>query len=134
MSAIPESQIFDALKSLVSNRCYANTFPQPPTSPLWPAIRFVRISAAPVIDICGDGDAESDDTADVRVQLDLCAQSYGAMMTLRAQVKTAMATLNDPKPVWDGEFITFDAETKTHRCSLDYLFYPSTDDGSSSPA
>lgn len=121
-----ESDLNTALKSLVSNRMYPNTFPQAPAVPTWPAIRYSRISAIPSLDICGDG---GDDQADVRMQLDLVASSFGEVQTLRTSVMNALVTF-DPPAIWDGESNEYDSETKTHRCTLDYIFYPSYAPGS----
>jgi hypothetical protein len=119
-----EADIFMKLQSLVSGHCYTSTFPQAPATPVFPAIRYTRVSAAPGEDLLGDG---GDETADVRMQLDLVAKSFGAMTTLRDQVMVAMKNF-DPPAVWDSEFRDYDFETKTHRCVLDYLFYPSSVD------
>lgn len=114
--------VFDALKSLVSNRCYPNTFPQPPKVPIWPAIRYTVISQEPVPDICGTDVGDTDDT---RVQIDCVAASYGDAYALRQSVIAAMQ-LVAPPCLRDGGFETYDSETKTHRMSVDYLFHPSS--------
>lgn len=119
---IIEAGIFTRLQALVTGRCYVNAFPQSPTTPVFPAIVYHRISTVPGEDICGNGD---DAEADVRIQIDMVTKSYGATVTLRDQVKTAMADF-DPPAIWDGEQWFYEPETKTHQCSLDYLFYPSS--------
>lgn len=119
-----EADIDTVLKPLVSNRVYGGIFPQPPERPVWPAIRRTLLGI-PDVDLCGDG---GDETADARLQLDLVvteAAGYTALRTLRALVMTAMRTLTPPA-IWDGEQYDFDEETRTHRCVLDYLIYPST--------
>lgn len=120
-----EADLFTKLQGFVQGRCYPGTFPQPAINPQWPAIRYTRISATPNEDLCGDG---GDESADVRIQIDLVAKSYGAMITLRAQVMAAMKTIVNPSAIWDAEFCDTDFETRTHRCVLDYLFYPSSDE------
>lgn len=117
-----EATVFQRLNGLVNGRCYPNVFPQGPNLPAFPGIVYSRISTTPGEDLCGDGD---DEVADVRVQLDLVAKSYGAVITLRNQVKTLMKNF-DPPAIWDAERWFYDDETKTHRCVLDYLFYPSS--------
>lgn len=124
MTQLSVSQdIVRVLGPLVSQRCYQRTFMQPDGGlPPWPAIRFVFASADPGSTICGDG---GDADADYRVQIDL-ADEYGkgeaAFQALRAQVLAAMQTLG-PAYVWAAQRDEFDAETKTLRCSLDYLVY-----------
>lgn len=124
-----EAQIFSSLKSLVSNRCYPNTFPQSPTKPTWPAIRYVRVATNINQDLIAD---EDDETSDIIIQIDVVGQTYASVQLLREQVIEAMKML-DPKGVWQNQFDTFDAETKTHRCILTFAFYQSSDDGANSP-
>ncbi|WP_287740058.1 DUF3168 domain-containing protein [Diaphorobacter sp.] len=118
-------QIVQAVGPLVGGRCYARTFLQPDGAlPPWPAARFVFASLTTAPSICGDG---GDDAADYRVQIDL-ADAYGkgeaAFLALRAQLLAAMQALGATF-VLDGQRDEFDAETKTLRCSLDYLVYQS---------
>jgi len=131
MSTRPEAAIFEALKSAVDNRCYPIVFPQQPKLPVWPAIRYTRISATPVITLEGDG---GDETADSDFQIDLVALNNAQLVALRAEVMARMKAILDPvQPVWTGESAEYDFETKTHRCRLDYTFYPSSGDGNSPP-
>lgn len=114
--------VYGALKGLVSDRCYPSTFPQPPAVPTWPAIRYTVISSEPVPDICGTDDGETDAT---EVQIDYVAKTYGAAVALRELGRAALM-VTDPPCVRGSGFETFDAETKTHRVSDDYLFHPSS--------
>lgn len=122
--------VFEALKGLVPNavspvtwRCYPNTFMQPDGKlPVWPAIRYQLISSDNVPDICGTDTMDTDDT---RVQVDGAAKTYGGMITLRDGIIAAMQA-TDPPCVRDGLFETYDDETKTHRVSLDFIFYASS--------
>lgn len=121
-----EADLDTALGALVDSRIYGGTFPQPPgrAAPTWPGIRRTLIGI-PNPDLCGDG---GDETADFRLQLDLVvseASGYESLRTLRGQVMTAMSTFSPPA-IWDGEQYFFDEETRTHRCVLDYLIYPSS--------
>ncbi|MDP9991966.1 hypothetical protein J2W28_000994 [Variovorax boronicumulans] len=114
-----------ALKPTVSNRVYRNVFPQAPSVPVWPSIRYTFASVAATQDICGDGGEE---TADYRVQIDLVdLESKGptSFAALTALVKAALAPLQ-PIYVWDSEFEEFDLDTKTNRLAMDYLVFPST--------
>jgi hypothetical protein len=122
--------IFTAFGPLVGNRCYPNTFPEPDNNRprVWPAIRFIIVSRTPIEDICGTNDGDTDDS---RVQLDIVAQTYGAMVTLRDQCADIANGLVSVIPVVRGqEFETFDTETKTHRTVMELLFTPSTASGS----
>lgn len=122
-----ETDIDTALGALVDSRIYPNVFAQPQRRPEWPAIRRTIVSVVPPVDLCGDG---GDDTDDLRIQLDIVvseASGYTALKTLRGQVATAMAAF-DPPAIRDGERYEFDEETRTHRCSMDYMIYPSSDD------
>jgi hypothetical protein len=116
--------VFTALRSLVNDRVYPSTFAQPDGNlPSWPAIRYTITAADPHAEICGTDVGETDDA---RVQIDVVAKSYGAMVTLRDQVMAALQTVTPPA-VRDGSFETYDTETKTHRAVLEYSFYPSSD-------
>lgn len=117
-----ETALFTALKSLVGNRVSPVTFPQPPAVPTWPAIRYTFISTVPIEDLCGDGD---DETAEALVQLDLVASTFSAARALRLQVMAAMRTF-DPPAILQNSSGEFDADTKTYREQLDYLFHPSS--------
>lgn len=113
-----------ALKGFFQDRMYPNVFPQAPSTPVWPSLRYTIIDSSPVVDLCGDG---GDETADTRVQFDIVALTYKQVQQLRDQVKTALAAF-DPPAIWQGESNLWDIETRTHRCQLDYVFYPSSDD------
>lgn len=114
-----------ALSPLVADRVYRNVFPQPPSAPVWPSIRYTFVSVTGTQDICGDGGEE---TADYRVQIDLVdLESKGptSFANLSVLVKAALATLQ-PIYVWESEFEEFDLDTKTNRLAMDYLVFPST--------
>lgn len=123
-----EGVVFTALRSLVSDRCYPNTFMQPPdnTLPTWPAIRYTVTSSEATPDICG---TDVVDTDDVSVQIDIVAKTHGAAVTLRDQVIAALQLASVPN-VRQNQFQEFDQETKTHRITLDYLFSQSSTGGS----
>ncbi len=111
-----------ALSALVGGRVHAATFPQEPLAPSWPAIRFTVVSDTPFPDQCG---SEDEPTDDVRVQLDVVALTYDVMKTLKSSVIAAMASVT-PGCERTGGFETFDAETKTHRAMIEYVFHPSS--------
>lgn len=122
-----EADIFTALKSLVGNRVAPVIFPQSPVVPTWPAIRYNFIDTVPIVDIRGDGD---DETAEVRVQLDVVATTYAAARALRLQVMDAMAVF-DPPAILQSSSSEHDTETKTYREILDYLLNGSSPSGNS---
>lgn len=81
----------------------------------------------PDVDICGDGGEE---TADARIQIDLVvseAAGFAELEKLWGHVMSDMEGLDDPPAVWDGRQTMFDEETRTHRCILEYLIYPSSE-------
>lgn len=123
-----EGVVFTALKSLVGNRCYPNTFIQPEDGalPTWPAIRYTLISGDNAFDLCGTDNVDTDDTV---VQLDLVAKTHGAVVTLRDQAITAMQGLTPPA-VRLSMFNEYDETTKTYRITMDYLFSASSSGGS----
>lgn len=121
------SAVVTLLGPIVSSRVYRNVFPQPPASPVWPAIRYSFPSVTPYADMCGDGGEE---VADFRLQLDVVileSKGPSAFLNLCAQVKSAMATLA-PIYVWDGDFEEFDLDTKTNKMTIDYVVYLSSED------
>jgi hypothetical protein len=128
--------LFTALRSLVSDRCYPSRFPQedvaaPGTvapalsSPTWPAIRCTVVDAEADPTICGTDTVDADNTT---VQIDVVAQTHGAMITLRDQVIAALQS-SDPPSTREGYLELWDAETKTHRGILTYQFHASTPGG-----
>lgn len=114
--------IFETLRDLVDNRCYPNTFPQPPERPVWPAIRYT-IAVDANVDLCRNDNV--DETDEYTAQIDVVAQSYGAAKALRNQVVDALAML-EPPAVREFERETYDTDTKTHRVILEYSFHQST--------
>lgn len=120
-----EQDVVDAIKSRVSNRAYVNVFAQAEAEPVYPAARVFLVSGTPDVDLCGDGGEE---TADFRIQIDIAVNEgagYSALKTIQTLVMADMAAF-DPPAVCDSFRSEFDEETRTHRCSLDYLIYPSS--------
>ena len=117
-----ESDIFAALSPLFDGaRVYAVRFPQEPVRPAFPAARFTFISTAPVDDICGT----DDETADVRVQVDVIDETFDGARAKRASVITAMHGLATPTRM-AGSRDDFDQDLKLYLCSVDFLVYPSS--------
>lgn len=114
-----------ALKAVFNNAVYANAFPQTEAGTglsRLPAARFQIVSAVSAPTVCGTDDRETDDT---RVQIDVVAGDWDALM---AKVDETIAALLNTYPPCTREnyFTTFDVETRTHRASMDYVFYPSS--------
>jgi len=118
-----EGLVYTTAKDLFDGRFYPSRFPQAPELPVWPAGRYTVVSQDGDETICGTDTADTDD---VRVQIDICALTHGAMIALRDSVIDAFAALTPP-PARQGGFQTYDEETKTHRAVLDYLFQQSSD-------
>jgi hypothetical protein len=126
-----EVDLFAELRSLTSGRVYPNVFPQPLSGTyVWPAIRYSLVSSVPIEDLCGDGD---DQTAEVRVQIDVVATTYSAMRALRLQVLGKMVSFPTPARL-DLSMDDYDDETKTHRAILQYMISGSSDPSPHSPA
>ncbi len=122
-----ETDLFTALKTLVANRVYPETFIQPNGAfPVWPSIRYDFVSTIPTITVCGDG---ADETADTRIQIDVVDKTFMATRALRLQVMQAMLNF-DPPAIVENSFSDYDGDTKTFRASIDYVIYKSTAAGS----
>lgn len=113
-----ESDLFEALRGLVADRVYRSKFPQGPGAPVWPAIRFTRVSGTPTPDICGTGD---EDTDDVEYQIDIVAQTPAEVDALAAQVIQAMKAYPHPNARIGRRDDPFDPTTNTERTSLDFV-------------
>lgn len=114
-----KAAVFNALRGLVSNRCYPDRFPQA-SSPLWPAIRVTMAGGTTWQDLDGDGGADNDD---LRVQVDWVAETADARTSLGTSIRTALEAIN---LVMDGPpQELYDAETKTFRGTADWIDYQS---------
>jgi hypothetical protein len=119
-----ESQLFDALKSIVSNRVYPVTFLRANgVPPVWPSIRYSFVSIVPAFGLCGDS---GDDGADTRLQIDCVALTYAEARSVRDNVMAAMVNFLIPA-IYQDTFESYDQETKTYRTQLDYVIYKSSD-------
>lgn len=114
--------IHTALGPLVSGRVFPNTFWQGDRLPTWPAIKYRITGQETNPDLCGTAGVDIDDTD---VQIDIAAQTYGALVTLRDQVITALQTVDPPCVRGEG-FEDRDPELKVHRAVLLYTFHPSS--------
>jgi hypothetical protein len=122
-----EGLLYTMLGPLVNSRCYPLTFIQPDGElPRWPAIRYTLLNGVDSNDICGSTTVDTDDTS---VQLDLVAQTHGAVITLRDQVIAAMLGFSIPA-TRQSNSQEYDEQTKTYRVTLEYLISPSSGAGS----
>lgn len=117
-----EQTVFTALSPLVGGRVHAVTIPQEPKTPITPAIVFSFPSDAVTPDICGDG---GDATADTRIQVDVYSTDFDSARALRLQVLAAMALITPPT-LWQGGFGSYEPDLKLHRCSMDFIHFPSS--------
>ncbi len=117
-----ESDLFDRLGPLVGGRCYPDVFPQRGDSNLWPAIRYVFVTAVPDQTVCGSGD---DLATDFTIQIDGVALKGIERDALRIAIMAAMLTypIFSVCESWEK---SYDSETKAYRIRLDYLLQPSS--------
>ncbi len=109
-----DSIVFDALRALVSNRCYPLVMPQNPT---YPAIVYSRISSNP------ENVLEGGSTIDqVRIQIDCYATTYGSAKSLAEQVRTAMEQASF-KGTLQFDFDDYEPDVKVYRVVQDYYIW-----------
>lgn len=121
---IPEL-LYSRLGPLVGNRAWPNQFAQPvdAQAPVWPAIRWTIVTTDPLASLCGSNDEQTDQ---VDVQIDVVADDYDAMRTLKRQVISALIDTDPPCTRRPGGRETVDMETRTQRAILLYRFHPSS--------
>jgi len=117
-----KTDVFDALQALVDGRCHPSHFPQESEKPTWPAIRIAFSLRNVDDDLCGDSD---DDTADLALEVDICALDYDECQVLRGQVRVIMKAFSPPA-ILESDFSAFDPDSKTERVVLEYTIYPSS--------
>lgn len=122
----PSNLVFAALKTLCEGRVYPDHFPQEPSIPTWPAIRYTGAGGTVYPDLCGDGDSDEDDA---RVQIDVVAKTDSERHAILEQVRARMKTMNPPCIVQGPASKTWDGETKTFRGTIDYIIYGSSVSG-----
>jgi hypothetical protein len=109
-----ETSIFNALKALVSNRCYPLQMPENPT---YPAIVYSRIAGAPFNVL--DASASIDQ---VRMQIDCYALTYDGAKTLSASVRDAMESAAFKGTLqFDIDF--YEEEVKVYRVAMDFYVW-----------
>ena len=85
------------------------------TANLWPCIVLPTEIITPDNTVCGAADLE-----DYRVQIDLYSRSYGALVTLRTSVFTAIEAKFDTA-LRINEMVDYDAGLKLHRRIIEYM-------------
>ena len=119
------SVVNSACKSIFANRFYPTTFVQKDGGmPRWPAGRYTIIDAVPSPTVCGTDDETTDD---VRVQIDVVADTLAECMSLTADVIDALSATEPPCVRDSGPRYLFDEPTRTHRAVMDFIFYPSSE-------
>mgnify|MGYP002133484995 FL=1 len=114
-----------ACKAIFANRFYPTTFAQKDGGlPRWPAGRYTIIDAVASPTVCGTDDESTDD---VRVQIDVVAETLASCMSLTADVVAALQDTDPPCVRDSGPRYTFDEETRTHRSVTDFVFYQSSE-------
>lgn len=114
-----KADLFDALRGLVSDRCYPDTFPQEPNTPTWPAIRYTVAGGTITGDICGSGTEETDD---IRMQIDAVAVTHKDRDALKTAIRAALLTFSPPCVLDSPSLDRYDSETKTFISSQDFIF------------
>lgn len=109
-----EEDIFNALKGLVSNRCYPLLMPE---NPSYPSIIYTRISSTPENTLNGGATIDL-----VRFQIDSYAETYSAARTLATSVRTAMeAAAFKGLLQTDEDF--FEPDVTIYRVTQDYYVW-----------
>lgn len=109
-----EEDVFNALKGLVSNRCYPLLMPE---NPSYPSIIYTRISSTPENTLNGGATIDL-----VRFQIDSYAETYSAARTLAASVRTAMeAAAFKGLLQTDQDF--FEPDVTIYRVTQDYYVW-----------
>lgn len=110
-----EGQIQSLLGSLVSGRCYPVV--NRSVDIVSPYITFQVITATPEVTLDGPCGTEN-----LRVQIDVWAETFGASKSLASQVKAAMQTASFVNvPIMSQDL--FEEVTQEHRVSMDYSIW-----------
>jgi len=112
-----------SVAAVVAGHVYPLVLPQNPQGPpsLLPAIVYQRVTVLSAVDQDGN-----DDVVGVRLQLDLWAQTFDALASLRALVSAALngATSPDLQGVFsESEQDMYDSEVKLYRTSMDFMAF-----------
>lgn len=116
-----DTVIFAALRGLVADKVYRETFPQTDGAPLTPAIRVTLVSGTTYPTVCG-----SDFEGDPRYQVDVIHDSAKQRDVLVQQIYTALDSVDPPAILQGLASNEFDTETKKYLATFDYIFFPSS--------
>jgi len=109
-----ETDIFDALKDLVADRCYPLMMPQ---NPVLPAIVYSRQASDPQYRLEGGSSLSQ-----VRVEIDCYAKTYDEAKSLSAEVRSAMeAASYKGTMIFDADF--YEPDVKLYRVILDFYVW-----------
>lgn len=100
--------LFNAIKGLVSNRCYPDVYPQAPNVIEWPAIRYTQIGGTVFNSNCNP----SSETDATQFQIDIGAKTASQRETLMTQVRDALDNLNPPVELTTSFITGYDTESK----------------------
>src|SRR5690606_23830208 len=110
-----QSDLRSCLLPLVDSRVYFAILPlEAVTADVWPCITLPTEIITPDNTTCGSSDLE-----DYRMQIDLYARSYGALVTLRKQVFAAIEA-QFPHAERVNDMTDYDADLKLHRRIIEY--------------
>lgn len=113
-----ETNIFDTLKGLVSNRCYPV---KAPDNPVAPYIVYSIVTRTHENSLKGPSNLSR-----ARVQIDCHAETYAAVKSLAGQIRAAM-TASSFKPILllDMDWMENDATVSTYlyRVTLEYAIW-----------
>ena len=112
-----ETEIYDALKSLVNDRCYPVLMPQ--NTP-YPALAYSRQASDPQYRIEGRASLTQ-----VRISIDCYAATYDEVKTLSDQIRTAMETASfKGTMIFDADF--YEPDVKVYRVLMDFYVWEKT--------
>jgi hypothetical protein len=109
-----ETDIFDALKDLVANRCYPLMMPQNPTLP---AIVYSRQASTPQYRLEGGSSLSQ-----IRMEIDCYANTYEDAKSLASEVRSAMELAAfKGTMIFDADF--YEPDVKLYRVVLDFYVW-----------
>jgi hypothetical protein len=109
-----ETDIFESLKDLVSDRCYPLMMPQ---NPVLPAIVYSRQASNPFYRLEGGSSLSQ-----VRVQIDCYARSYEEAKDLASNARSAMESASyKGTMIFDADF--YEPDVKLYRVVLDFYVW-----------
>lgn len=109
-----ETDIFDALKDLVSDRCYPLMMPQ---NPVLPAIVYSRQASDPQYRLEGGSSLSQ-----VRMQIECYAKTYDEAKAISADVRSAMEEASfKGTMIFDTDF--YEPDVKLYRVIHDFYVW-----------